>query len=83
MGREGQFIQEGQVGGLELDGQPEGPHFGVVPLVEGMDLHEEGLVLVQKSDGLLDLPNLAEDGIGHQLESEGMVVFGELLLHEG
>ena len=81
--REGEFVQGGQVGGLELDGETEGPHFGVVPLVEGVDLHEEGLILVQEADGLLDLSDLAEDGVGDQLESEILVVLGEFLPEQG
>ena len=44
--REGQFVQDCQVRGLKLDGQPECPYFSVIALVEGVDLHEEGLVLV-------------------------------------
>ena len=59
------------------------PYFSVISLVEGVDLHEEELVLVQEADCLLDLAYLAEDGVGYKLEAEILVVLGEFLPEQG
>ena len=38
---------------------------------------------MQEADGLFDLANLAENGIGNQFEAEVLVVLGELLPEQG